>query len=215
MKPVAFKDAVGGSIVSILFLKGRSDDPPVNKITSMLGSLVHGNEGFCHVEITIPDRNGMYTSSSIYQGEKVTLTQSKTFLNPGYVIHSIVVSPEELERLAAFVREKHNAGVSFDKMGMVFAALPFEVRRRPHDMTFCSRYVTEALQDAGLQCVQGLNPSITTPSKLYNVLLRGTRDRGVAGSVQHKQNLLKQGGKVPLIAGVTGKASQGYQRLGH
>lgn len=210
----SLKDSVGGSVVSVLFLKGRGDDPFMNKITSWLGKAIHNNEGFCHVEITVPGHQGVYTSSSIYQGETVTMTHSKTFSNPGYLVHSIVVNAHELDSLTKFIKSKHDAKVSFDKFGMMFASLPFQVWSPSDSKTFCSRYVTEALQAAGLECVQGVNASITTPSKLYNILKRGTSSRGVAGSVQHKQGLLKTEGKMPILGLKLGNQSQsGYERV--
>ncbi len=70
--------------VHVLFLNDDKHDHVLNRLTSLLGSKVH-KHGFCHVEIVIPDTEsgGGYLSSSIYNGETVTLTRTKTFANPG------------------------------------------------------------------------------------------------------------------------------------
>jgi hypothetical protein len=74
--------------VHVLFLADQRNDHFLNRLTSMLGRRVH-KQGFCHTEIAIPDMESStlscpsYLSSSIYNGEAVTLTKIKTFSNPG------------------------------------------------------------------------------------------------------------------------------------
>ena len=69
--------------VHVLFLEDQKGDHILNRLTAMLGRRIH-KQGFCHVEIVVPDvSTGEYMSSSIYNGEKVTLTKCKTFANPG------------------------------------------------------------------------------------------------------------------------------------
>jgi hypothetical protein len=78
--------------VHVLFLGAKSNGHVLNRITAALARQVHkGQAGFCHVKIVIPDsegegRLGGYLSSSIYNGETVTLTKSKTFANPGWYL---------------------------------------------------------------------------------------------------------------------------------
>lgn len=81
--------------IHVMFLCSQKDDHLLNRLTSMLGQRVH-KQGFCHVEICIPDvesstympgrEHASYLSSSIYNGETVTLNKTKTFANPGAVI---------------------------------------------------------------------------------------------------------------------------------
>ena len=74
--------------IHVLFLQPLPNDPHehfLNKLTSFIGASVH-NKGFHHTEIVIPDLDagdGGFLSSSIYNGECVTLTKTKTFANPG------------------------------------------------------------------------------------------------------------------------------------
>ena len=204
--------------IHVLFLKTRDDDHFLNQATARLGGLVNGNEGFCHVEICLPHPHGGYVSSSIYQGEKVSFNRQKTFANPGYVVHSMTVSSDQVHRMRHHVQKAHSTGVGFDKTGMYLAALPARVWRfglHPnntilccccygpqhgwHDdvspalqkRTFCSRYVTEVLRTGNVEAVDGVNPHITTPSKLYRILKEKTGSAAVAGSVEYKQNAMR------------------------
>lgn len=74
--------------VHVLFLADQRGDHFLNRVTAMIGKRVH-KQGFCHTEIVIPDMETTtlscpsYLSSSIYNGETVTLTKTKTFSNPG------------------------------------------------------------------------------------------------------------------------------------
>jgi hypothetical protein len=79
----------------------------------------------------------------------------------------------------------------FDGIGMWMAALPFHFGNlgfSSRNKTFCSRYITGLLQDAGIggESVKRLNPHITTPSKLHKVLTSQQRV-GVVGTVPFKQ----------------------------
>jgi hypothetical protein len=67
--------------IYILFLHPDNGDPFLNRVTSFLGAAMHGT-GACHVELCVP-HNGAYMTSSIYNGETVNVTTSKTFSNPG------------------------------------------------------------------------------------------------------------------------------------
>lgn len=186
--------------IHVLFLKTRPDDFLLNRVTAHLGGYIHKNEGFSHVELSVPHASGKgYVSSSVYQNETVSLNQKKTFANPNYVIHSITVNPEQLKRLQQHMKAAHDAKIGFDHVGMFLSALPFSMRspalhqggcsgRAP--TTFCSRYVTELLQSAHVAAADGLNPHCTTPSKLYRVLKERSRGNEVAGSVEYKQNTL-------------------------
>lgn len=191
-------------IIHLLFLETSSNEKHfVNWLTSKYGQIVHG-KAIHHVELCIPDDphprrwtntsqasmdsgTGNYLSTSIYAGETVSCSRVKTFSNPGYVVCSKVVSSEELLKIKNFVLDSHNRCVGFDGTGMYLAALPVSIRSPRPDATFCSRYVTEALQAAGLECVQGLNPSIVSPSKLFSITGAAGDKRNVGGSVEHKQ----------------------------
>ena len=188
--------------VHVLFLEAQRGDHVLNRLTAMLGRRVHRGQGFCHVEIVIPDaQTGEYLSSSIFNGECVTLTRSKTFANPGYTVLSFTVDGLELSRMADYLHESKRRQLGFDTVGMYLAALPFQLNPfASTQTTFCSKHVTTALKAARIEAVEGLNENIVTPSKLYRVLHdRIRKDRLVVGSVQYKQRALAESGAVFTI----------------
>lgn len=174
--------------VQVLFLEPGKDDFALNRLTAFLGGQIHG-KGLCHTEICLPDGDYGFVSSSIYNGESVSLNKHKTFANPGYIVHTISVGKKQLDDMLDHVHEIHRTGVGFDHMGMFMASLPVQLVPSPRRRTFCSRYVVEVLQAGGLEDVSGLNPSITTPSRLYRVLKAADSRAGratIAGSVEYK-----------------------------
>lgn len=178
--------------VHVLFLEpDQSRDHWLNRLSASVGRSLHGR-GFCHVEISMPNLSrssaasaGGYLSSSIYNGETVKVVCTKTFANPGYVVHTISMKKGQLQRLADFVYDCQGRNVGFDGLGMYLATLPFQLKAAGRYTTFCSRFVVEALQAAGgVDGVEGLNASITSPSRLYKAL-RGVSTLPV-GSVGHE-----------------------------
>lgn len=125
------------------------------------------------------------------QNECVSLTQVKTFANPLYAIHSIAVSEDELAAMKRFIFKSHNTHVGFDAYGMYLAMLPLQVKASNDTVTFCSKFVTQALQAAGICDVEGENPNIMSPSKLYKLLQQDYEGRAVLGSVPIKEQNLK------------------------
>ena len=181
--------------VHVLFLQPILHDPQehfLNRLTSFVGEKVH-KKGFHHVEIVVPDMDttsspGGFLSSSIYNGETVTLTKTKTFANPAYTVMSFSVSTAELTKITDYLHESKRQQLKFDQVGMFLAALPFQLGWRSCRSTFCSKHVTRALKAGGIEAVSELNENIVTPSKLYKVLhAKIPADRKVAGSVQYKE----------------------------
>ncbi len=192
--------------VHVLFLEAQPNDHVLNRLTAALGRKVHkGQAGFCHVEIAIPDvesgDSNSYLSSSIYNGETVSLTKTKTFANPGYTVVSFTVDGTELSKMADYLHESKRRQLKFDSVGMYLAALPFQLNPfSPSTKTFCSKHVTTALKCASIEAVDGLNENIVTPSKLFRVLHDKLRkDRLVVGSVPSKQRALVESGAVFTI----------------
>lgn len=189
----------------VLFLSADGPkDHILNRITSALGARVHKNRGFCHTEICIPDLQNppSYLSSSIYNGETVTLTRTKTFANPAYTVVTFTVSRAELVQISDYLHEAKRMQLKFDSMGMYLAALPFQLNpfAGSSRTTFCSKHVTLALKAAGIEAVTGLNENIVTPSKLYNVLkTKLDTNRLVAGTVDFKQQQLMAQGAIFTI----------------
>lgn len=188
----------------VLFLSADSpQDHILNRITSALGARVHHNRGFCHTEICVPDLENphAYLSSSIYNGETVTLTKTKTFANPGYTVLTFTVTRPELVSITNYLHEAKRMQLKFDAVGMYLAALPFQLNFfSGSKATFCSKHVTHALRCAGIEAVAELNENIVTPSKLYKVLKEKlNRDRLVAGTVEFKQRELLDKGAIFTI----------------
>ena len=189
--------------IHVPFLADQRGDHFLNRLTSMIGQKVH-KQGFCHVEIVIPDMEKStlscpsYLSSSIYNSEAVTLTQTKTFVNPGYTVLTFTVSGTELSSIADYLFESKRMDLKFDSFGMYLAALPFQLNPFVSDRTtFCSKHVTRALKAANIEVVTGLNENIVTPSKLYKVLYEQLpKERMVIGSVQFKQKALVEQGAI-------------------
>lgn len=176
-------------VIHILFLETSADESNlVNYATSVYGKMLHG-KGIHHVELCIPDDPSCshFISSSIYAGETVSYNKVKTFANPNYIVISKLVSHGELEEIKRFVVQSHRNMVEFDGLGMYMASMPFPVCGRSSSSTFCSKYVTEALQAADLECVRGLDACITSPSKLFRVIKTFKDSRDVYGSVESKQ----------------------------
>jgi hypothetical protein len=179
--------------IQTLYLKPTKSDPWLNRLTAMVGEKTHG-KGFCHAEICIPNitdcglQNG-YISSSIYNGEGVTANRVKTFANPGYEIHTIIVNEKQLQRISDGINDAMRREIPFDGFGMYMSVLPFRIPGlKSKNKTFCSRYITELLQMGGV-LDESIEASITTPSKLYKIMKEST-SVGVVGSVSHKEGLM-------------------------
>ena len=140
-------------------------------------------------------------SSSIYQDETVSLTTDKSFSNPAYTIVSFAVTPEQLAKLTRFVTTNSQNNIGFDFNGMLASLLPIRTVRASPTSTFCSRYVTEALQYAGIESVAKLDPLITTPTKLYNTLTKDPNRKPVVHTVPHKHGLLLKDSNYQICAG--------------
>jgi hypothetical protein len=80
--------------VHVLFLHPAAQDPVLNRLTSYMGRLTHG-VGACHVEICMPHGDG-FMISSIYNGETVNMSTTKSFANPGYTVHTLMVTDRQL-----------------------------------------------------------------------------------------------------------------------
>ena len=97
----------------VLFLHPHEKDAVLNRLTSYLGWLTHG-VGACHVEISLPYGDGFLTSS-IYNGEKVSTTTQKTFANPGYIVHTLMVSDKQLAEMKKTMNTISSRWVAFLK----------------------------------------------------------------------------------------------------
>lgn len=124
------------------------------------------------------------------------MNRKNTFANPNYVVHSMLVSKKQVQDMQRYMQGVYDAGVGFDSHGMYLAALPVQTRcQNSNNGTFCSRYVTEVLQNGGVEPVMRLNASLVTPSKLFKILHQ-YRDNTVAGSVDYKEKQFMQNARL-------------------
>lgn len=107
-------------------------------------------------------------ATSIYQNETVYM-QRKTFSRLNYDCISLTLNEAEYARVFNFCLDAHQRKVGFDLLGMMCSTLPVGVRSPPH-VTFCSRYVLEALQQSGHGGFAGHCALTMTPSNLYRIL---------------------------------------------
>ena len=120
---------------------------------------------YSHCDLQFDD--GMATS--VYQNESVYLVQNKTFSRENYDRVSLTLDLNEFNRMRDFCTDAHRRKVGFDLLGMVCTALPVGVRRPTH-VTFCSRYVLEALQQTGRPELMHQDSRTVTPSGLHRTL---------------------------------------------
>ena len=120
---------------------------------------------YSHVEIGF--ENGV--ASSICAGETVSM-HPRNYMNPNYDVLTLGVSEQAYNSVRAFCARAHENKVGFDNFGMFLSVLPFRFLPAYGDRTFCSRYVTEALQHGDIEHVRGLDSRSVTPSKLHAAL---------------------------------------------
>jgi hypothetical protein len=186
-----FLEEMKNIAVYICFLHPNNTDPIVNQLTGLIGGWTHGSGlGTCHVEASMPHQ-GAFLNTSIYNGEKISINYVKTFSNPGYDVHTVMVSDKQLDAMKRMVFALHTRGDSFDAVGMYLACLPIAIPRFNNvNTTFCSKYITEILQAAGVEEVKDLNPGITTPSRLLKKIRPVTRN--VLGTVPTKLHVFEK-----------------------
>jgi hypothetical protein len=180
-------------IITAAFLKNDPAEraPLMNSMTSILAQISLGNEAkhaFMHTECLFHEGDTQY-SSSLYNGESVCMTEFKQFNNPNYTFMSTSISPEQNQKVVQFCKNAVKEGHRFNQASMFKSLLPFSIAAPAYGDTFCSKYVTEAMQAAGIPAVQGLNADITTPSKLYNVLLQ-SKSFQVASTVPARYRMI-------------------------
>jgi hypothetical protein len=180
------KDAVfdtDGNIYEVLLM---FYDPPDND--HLINRTVKNIDGpFSHVELVFPcyrkktqvvmtgqnyqtkpieKQTRLLYGSSIFQNGTVFF-QEKEYQRDGYTSIGLRINKRMHEALVFFCQDAAARGVKFDYLGMARACLPIVLM--PHDpmLTFCSKFVTDALQFAGIEEAKELESRITTPSALY------------------------------------------------
>ena len=129
----------------------------VNKLVSRLDS------PFCHVGVQFADDR----ACSIYMGSKVVL-RSRTFDSPNYVCLHMPCSDVQHTLAAGHAQHMHSQALSFSSLQMTSCFLWAPAPSSPQN-TFCSKLVTEILQQAGV-LGEGIDAQRTSPSALHRLL---------------------------------------------
>ena len=144
--------------IHVLFYRPQSDDHWINHLVSFF------SPPFSHCDIQFEDG----TASSIYNNETVYM-HAKRFSRLNYERISLTLNDEEYDAVNAFCKQAHEDQKGFDLAGMVMSYFPLgSIRRNNH--TYCSRYITEALQASLKKDFQDMRPGAVSPSGLYTTL---------------------------------------------
>lgn len=154
-------------LIVLAFLKLGEEEPFVNQLTA----LVSKNK-FIHVELGF--ENSKYFS--IMHGSKATLRQKKLD-NPNYTVRSLKVTQDQYDACYSICLKLNEKNIQFDNTGMFmvfFNKLCCVCAPRPTldetKLTFCSKIITQVLQEIQVPEVMHLRASCTTPSDLYEAV---------------------------------------------
>ena len=178
--------------LTIAFSRPTEKDDWVNRLTAKVSK-----HPVCHVELHFDLIDQCF---SIVWKDKASF-KAKSLANPNYDLISLSVPRVEYESALSFCKSAASSDMGFDDYGMwtSFFNLGCLVSdSRTRRATFCSKIITEALQFAGIQEVQHLRPSFTTPSRLYEAVCGS--NRRVCNSCPFKRYQMVANGQVPLVA---------------
>jgi len=179
--------------IYLLFYKPTNTDPFQNRLVAFFDG------PFSHVEMAIPKRYGdepwerVVWGSSIYQNESVFFKE-KTYKREGYISFAIEVTMVQVQQIISYCRFHAMQETPFSKWAMYAAYFPIQLVHT--EATFCSKHVALALQSAGVQEVEGINPALTTPSLLHRLLTSGSRAilQIVPSKMQQSETSIKENG---------------------
>jgi hypothetical protein len=144
--------------VHVLFYKPQPDDLWLNHVVTFV------SPPYSHCDIQFENE----MASSIYQNETVYM-EKKSFSRLNYERISLTFTDQEYSKIYMFCDESHRSQVKFDPVGMIGSFIPL-YSFRPSKKTFCSRYVTEALQASGRPEYKELKSARISPSGLHAFL---------------------------------------------
>jgi len=134
----------------------------VNKVVASI------DRPFCHVELQFADDR----ACSIYMGSKIAM-RMRTFESPNYVCLQVPCSDTQHTIATGHAEHLHDLGLVFSSLQMTSCLLWSAVANNPKH-TFCSKLVTEILQQAGLVS-DNIDAHLTSPSALHRLLLPQTQ----------------------------------------
>lgn len=147
--------------INCMFYKPTNTDAWINRLVARF------NGPFCHVELSFEDGR----ASSIMNGETVFF-HAKNYSNPNYTVLTIPMTREQYSKVQGFCQDAANRQMGFCMTSMLLSILPWQLVPARKHATFCSRFVTEALQEAQCHLVEGMNPMLTTPTRLHEALAK-------------------------------------------
>jgi hypothetical protein len=159
-------------LLVLAFKRPERGDPWINHLAGWWCN------GFCHVELileTVGERE--HLAFSIEGGGKSRMA-IKTFAGQDYEYITLIVSMAEHKRVCDFCDSAAYIKYPYGNFAMVCAILPsgcVSSRSSKFWGTFCSKIVTEALQKGGIEEVDTLNPSYTTPGTLHRAMQHSNR----------------------------------------
>jgi hypothetical protein len=118
-----------------------------------------GKHFVSHVEIQFADE----MSASIYADEEVFF-RKRSYSNPSYRIKAFTVSAQSYDLMYKFCESAAARHVGFSNLKMVFG--PLFGYKGSCDHTFCSEFVTHALQIGGVPFAMKTDAHRNTPSAL-------------------------------------------------
>lgn len=188
--------------VRILFLNGTQESHWMNRLVSYF------DPPFCHVEIEFdmqtrslpaPSYFSMFMhsegqkpmhktiASSIYAGETVFVKERK-FANPHYSIVTLNVPTSDFFKMYNFCLSAQANKTEFNEWGMYTSFFTCCCKFPKKNATFCSEYITNVLKSGNVKCVQHVQSSKMSPSKLWKILQE--HDKQMFSTVPYKMDLL-------------------------
>jgi hypothetical protein len=156
----------------------------VNKLVSRLDS------PFCHVEVQLSDDR----SCSIYMGSKVLL-RPRTFDSPNYSCLHVPCSDVQHTLATGHAEHMYSQGLTFSSLQMTSCFLWSPASSSPYH-TFCSKLVTEILQQAGVLGTN-IDAQKTSPSALHRLLEPLSQQKRVVVKIPAAQRTMALDFKLP------------------
>ena len=142
--------------VRLCFYEPRNseEEPWINRLVAYFGK-----HYVSHVEIQFEDE----MAASIYAEEEVFF-RKRSYANPCYRIKAFTVSQQSYDHMYKFCESSANRHVGFSNIKMICG--PLLGYRGSCDVTYCSEFVTQALQVGGIPFAIMTDAHRSTPSAL-------------------------------------------------
>ena len=145
----------GWKTVHLCFYEPRGENEPwINQLVAYFGK-----HYVSHVEIQFEDE----MAASIYADGEVFF-RKRNFSNPSYRIKAFTVSAQSYDLMYKFCESAASRHVGFSNIKMFCG--PLIGYRGSSDLTFCSEFVTQALQVGGISFAMKIDAHRSTPSAL-------------------------------------------------